>query len=146
VGVAVSGVVDHASNEVVGAATLDIGSAGFAEKLEKLCNLPVTLERRPNAAALAEALFGAGKDYDSIVYLTSGRGVGAGIFINGEIYRGSSGTAGEIGLLHLPGGGRVEDFAVTARPERQPQCDRGDSRGCGRGRIGVIRPFAVPYV
>ena len=111
VGVAVSGVVDPVRNEVAGAATLDIGERGFAVKLEALCHLPVILERRPNAAALAEALFGAGKEYDSIVYLTSGRGVGAGIFIGGEIYRGSSGTAGEIGLLHLPGGGRVEELA-----------------------------------
>ena len=63
------------------------------------------------AAALAEALFGAGKNYRSLIYLTSGRGVGAGIYIDGEIYRGSYGSAGEIGLLRLPGGGRVEEIA-----------------------------------
>ena len=113
VGVAVSGVVDSLNNEVTGAATLDIRGRGFAAKLEKRCGLPVTLERRPNAAALAEALFGAGKNYSSIVYLTSGRGVGAGIYLDGGIYRGHHGTAGEIGLLRLPGGGRVEE---NARP------------------------------
>lgn len=113
VGVAVSGVVDAQINEVTGATTLDIAGSGFAGQLEKRCGLPVVLERRPNAAALAEGLFGAGKNYESIVYLTSGRGVGAGIFIHGEIYRGRYGTAGEIGLLRLPGGGRVEE---NARP------------------------------
>ena len=111
VGVAVSGVVESDNNEVTGAATLDIRERGFAVKLEKRCGLPVTLERRPNAAALAEALFGAGKNYSSIVYLTSGRGVGAGIYLDGGIYRGRYGTAGEIGLLRLPGGGRVEEIA-----------------------------------
>ena len=111
VGVAVSGVVNSGSNEVTGATTLDIAGMGFAAQLEKRCGLPVTLERRPNAAALAEALFGAGKNYSSIVYLTSGRGVGAGIFLDGKIYRGRYGTAGEIGLLRLPGGGRVEEKA-----------------------------------
>jgi predicted NBD/HSP70 family sugar kinase len=111
VGVAVSGVVDSENNKVTGASTLDIADRDLAELLEKRCGLPVTLERRPNAAALAEALFGAGKNYDSIVYLTSGRGVGAGIFFGGEIFRGRYGTAGEIGLLRLPGGGRVEEIA-----------------------------------
>ena len=112
VGVAVSGVVDSDLNEVVGATTLDIASQNFAGRLETLCRLPVTLERRPNAAALAEALFGAGKGFNSIVYLTSGRGVGAGIFIDGEIYRGRYGTAGEIGLLRLPDDkSRVEEIA-----------------------------------
>lgn len=111
VGAAVSGVVDSVNNEVTGATTLDIAGAGLAFALEKRCSLPVTLERRPNAAALAEALFGAGKNYESIVYLTSGRGVGAGIFLDGEIFRGRYGTAGEIGLLRLPGGGRVEEIA-----------------------------------
>ena len=113
VGVAVSGVVDSSRNEVAGVSTLDIRNRNFAARLEELCHLPVVLERRPNAAALAEALFGAGKNYRSLVYLTSGRGVGAGVFLDGEIYRGRSGTAGEIGLLRLPGGGRVEE---NARP------------------------------
>ena len=131
VGVAVSGVVDPVSNEVVGAATLDIGSAGFAAKLEELCRLPVTLERRPNAAALAEALFGAGKNYDSIVYITSGRGVGAGIFADGEIYRGRSGSAGEIGLLHLPWGGRVEEIARPSAVAAEFSRIKGEKIGFG---------------
>ena len=137
VGVAVSGVVDSANNEVTGATTLDIAGSAFAEQLEKRCGLPVTLERRPNAAALAEALFGAGKNYESIVYLTSGRGVGAGIFLNGEIYRGRYGTAGEIGLLRLPGGGRVEEnarpSALTAEFSRR------------KGRSSAFSEFLAAY-
>lgn len=112
VGVAVSGVVDVDRNELAGSTTLDIAPySGFAGHLQRAAGLPVLLERRPNAAALAEALFGAGKNYRSLIYLTSGRGVGAGIYIDGEIYRGSYGSAGEIGLLRLPGGGRVEEIA-----------------------------------
>lgn len=112
VGVALSGVVDVEKNELSGSSTLDIAPySGFAAHLQRSTGFPVLLERRPNAAALAEALFGSGKNYKSLIYLTSGRGVGAGIFINGEIYRGSYGSAGEIGLLRLPGGGRVEEIA-----------------------------------
>lgn len=137
VGVAVSGVVDTAENKVTGAATLDIAEHDLAAELEKRCGLPVTLERRPNAAALAEALFGAGKNYESIVYLTSGRGVGAGIFIDGEIFRGRYGTAGEIGLLRLPGGGRVEE---NARPSALA-AEFSRRKGCQSSFAGFLTAY-----
>jgi predicted NBD/HSP70 family sugar kinase len=111
VGVAVSGVVDIANNEVIGDATIDIKNQGFATILAKECNLPVMLEKRPNAAALGEAYFGSGKDFSSFIFITTGRGVGAGVVFNGEIYRGFSGAAGEIGRLQLSNQGKLEEIS-----------------------------------
>lgn len=102
VGIAVSGIVDTESNEVVNSSTLDIEKKQLAKRLAQRCAFSVFLENRPNAAALAETQFGAGKDFRNLVYITSGRGVGAGIVINGKIFRGSFGTAGEIGEIRLP--------------------------------------------
>ncbi|MDD5596654.1 MAG: ROK family transcriptional regulator [Victivallaceae bacterium] len=102
VGIAVSGIVDTESNEIVNSSTLDIEKKQLARRLAQRCRFSVFLENRPNAAALAETQFGAGKDFRNLVYITSGRGVGAGIVINGKIFRGSFGTAGEIGEIRLP--------------------------------------------
>jgi predicted NBD/HSP70 family sugar kinase len=102
VGIAVSGIVDTESNEIVNSSTLDIEKKQLAKRLAQRCQFNVFLENRPNAAALAETQFGAGKNFRNIVYITSGRGVGAGIVINGKIFRGSFGTAGEIGEIRLP--------------------------------------------
>ena len=102
VGIAVSGIVDTESNEIVNSSTLDIEKKQLAKRLAQRCSFNVFLENRPNAAALAETQFGAGKDFRNLVYITSGRGVGAGIVVNGKIFRGSFGTAGEIGEIRLP--------------------------------------------
>jgi glucokinase len=59
--------------------------------------VPVLLENDTNAQALAEYRFGAGKGYRDMVFMTISTGIGAGFIINGELYRGMTGTAGEIG-------------------------------------------------
>ncbi|MCP3968567.1 MAG: ROK family transcriptional regulator [Lentisphaerae bacterium] len=102
IGIAVSGIVDSESNEVVNSSTLDIEKKQLPKRLAQRCGFKVFLENRPNAAALAETQFGAGKDFNNLVYITSGRGVGAGVVINGKIFRGSFGTAGEIGEIRIP--------------------------------------------
>ena len=116
IGIAVSAIV-NAGNEAISSYTLDVGRKNLARKVEALTGLPVKLERRPNAAAIAEALFGAGQNYKQMVYITSGRGVGAGIVIDGEIYRGSHGFSGEIGRMLLPDSRQLE---AAARPSQLP--------------------------
>src|SRR5665213_1107495 len=54
-----------------------------------------------NACALAEWKFGAGIGCDNMVFLTSGTGMGAGLILNGRLYEGTSGDAGEIGHVRL---------------------------------------------
>ena len=109
VGIAVSGMVNN-NGEVVNS-RLDIIGKPLAAILEKRTGVPVRIERRPNAAALAEALFGAGRDASRLVYLTSGIGVGAGLVTNCEIFQGSNGFAGEVGRLRLPDSRILEEAA-----------------------------------
>jgi len=70
-------------------------------------NLSYTLENDANLAALGESEFGAGKNVDHLILLTLGTGIGGGIIINGNIHRGASGLASEVGHIVLEPGGRV---------------------------------------
>ena len=60
-------------------------------------NVPVVLENDANTAALGEYIYGAGRGFENIVYVTVSTGIGGGIILNGEIYRGTSAGAGELG-------------------------------------------------
>lgn len=63
--------------------------------------LPVYIEHDGNAGALAELYFGAGKNFRNIIFITMGTGFGAGLILNGQLYRGTSDTAGEIGHIRI---------------------------------------------
>jgi N-acetylglucosamine repressor len=60
-------------------------------------HVPVFLDQDANACALAEKWFGATREYDNFVYVLGDGGLGGGLFLNGDIYRGSRNIAGEIG-------------------------------------------------
>jgi glucokinase len=64
-------------------------------------HLPVFLENDANLAALAEYMFGAGRGYSKIVYLTISTGVGGGVITDGSILDGISGTAAELGHITI---------------------------------------------
>jgi len=68
---------------------------------------PVYLENDANAGALAEHRFGAGKGTRNMVFLTMGTGFGAGIILDGRIYQGTNGNAGEIGHVRLTPDGPI---------------------------------------
>ena len=70
------------------------------ESLEKEFNVPVYAENVANLAALAEGEYGAGKEANSFVCITIGNGIGAGVIIDRNLYRGARGFTGEIGF-HL---------------------------------------------
>ena len=70
--------------------------------LQKRLGMPVYIENDANAAALAEFYFGGGDVEENLFYLLLDVGVGGGMIIDGKIYTGSFGTAGEIGHLRLP--------------------------------------------
>ncbi len=67
--------------------------------LEEYFQLPVFMNNDANCYALGEAIYGLGKDCNSMVGLTLGTGLGAGIVINGELLSGASGAAGEFGIV-----------------------------------------------
>lgn len=64
-------------------------------------NIPVKLENDANACAIAEYLWGAGKNASNMAFLTFGTGLGAGLILDNKLYRGSSDMAGEIGHIRL---------------------------------------------
>ena len=81
-----------------------IGMTAAAE-LQKRLEFPVMVDNDANLGALAEAAFGAGRDAGDLVYLKVSSGIGAGLILNGRLYRGSAGLAGELGhVLVSPDG------------------------------------------
>jgi glucokinase len=69
--------------------------------LQKLYPVPVKLENDANAAALAEARWGAARGYKNVFYATIGTGIGTGIVIDGKIFHGRTGSAGEGGHVSI---------------------------------------------
>jgi glucokinase len=68
-------------------------------------DIPAFLQNDADAGALAEWKYGAGKGCNSLVFITFGTGLGAGLILNGRLYSGASGMAGEIGHIRLAGYG-----------------------------------------
>ncbi|GLS31220.1 Sugar kinase of the NBD/HSP70 family, may contain an N-terminal HTH domain [Mesorhizobium albiziae] len=76
-----------------------------ASELEALTGISVTVENDATAAAIGERLHGVARNLDSFVYLFIGTGLGAGLFLNGHLYKGSGHNAGEIGHVVVQPGG-----------------------------------------
>ena len=73
----------------------------LAAEVANLSRVRVKVENDANAAALAEALWGAARGYQNIFYATLGTGIGTGIVLNGKIYHGRTGAAGEGGHVSI---------------------------------------------
>jgi glucokinase len=87
----------------------------LAEKIKDKYKLPVRVDNDANAAALAETRWGAARGYHYVFYATIGTGIGTGIVLDGRIYEGNTGSAGEGGHVSI-------DY-------RGPRCSCG-KRGC----------------
>ena len=74
-----------------------IRNVPIAHLLEQEFGLPAAIENDARACALAERMFGAGKDVDDFFYVTVSNGIGGALFLNGALYTGALGNAGEIG-------------------------------------------------
>ena len=80
------------------------GRQGLVGAIQKELGSAVSFENDVNLAALGEASLGAGRGVDNFAFLWVGTGVGMGLVIGGELYRGAGGAAGEIGYMPLGGG------------------------------------------
>ncbi|MWL75709.1 ROK family protein, partial [Escherichia coli] len=83
----------------------------FAE----LTDLPVTAENDANCAALGELWRGAGRDYQHFVCITLGTGIGGGIVVEGDLWRGSHYRAGEFGVIPVGNNGEGMHEVASAR-------------------------------
>ena len=104
----VPGPIDPHGGEVGGISGLSRW-AGFqpGKALSERLGVPVTAENNANLAGLAELDKGAGQGAEHLIHLVIGDGVGAGIIIAGELFRGAGGTAGELGHIALDPRGQV---------------------------------------
>ena len=85
------------------------GRHGLLAELQAALRLRLSFENDANLAALGERAFGWGTSADTFVYLVIGTGVGMGIILNGVLYRGARGAAGEIGFLPFGQDALVEE-------------------------------------
>ena len=79
----------------------------ITDELDKRFGIPAYLCNDANACALAEWKFGAGKGYDNMVFFTFGTGLGAGLILDGKLYSGACGMAGEAGHIRLSKNGPI---------------------------------------
>jgi predicted NBD/HSP70 family sugar kinase len=83
---------------------------GVMSRLREALPPTVALDNDANLAAVGERTYGSGRDARTFVYVSVGTGIGMGVIIDGELYRGAHGAAGEVGYLPLGG-----DDGVSAR-------------------------------
>jgi glucokinase len=121
IGVGVPGIIDLATGMLRQSPNLP----GWEDypvqaEIEERLKTKVILENDANAAALGESWLGAARDFDSMCMLTLGTGVGGGVVLKGDVWRGMTGMAGELGH-------------ITIDPNGPP---------CGCGNRGCLEQFA----
>ncbi|MEU4981735.1 ROK family transcriptional regulator [Streptomyces sp. NPDC021969] len=108
VGLGVPGPIDVESGTLGSTAILPgWGGTRPAEELRGRLGVPVHVDNDANLGALGELVWGSGRGVRDLAYIKVASGVGAGLVINGKIYRGPGGTAGEIGHITLDEAGPV---------------------------------------
>jgi glucokinase len=122
VGMGIPATIDHEKGLAVAAVNLPIENLPIRDLVVERTGLPTFVDNDANVAALAEHLFGAARGAENAVMLTIGTGIGGGLILGGEIYRGSTGAGAELGHVAIqldgpacqgncPGHGCVETLA-----------------------------------
>jgi len=117
-GVSTPGTVDLKEKVLVFAPNLHWRNIPLGRIYSQHLGLPVFIDNDANAAAVGEHLFGMARQVSNFIFVFAGVGIGAGLFLNNELYRGNNGFAGEIG--HSP---------LAWNPALQIPCHCGN-RGC----------------
>ncbi len=99
IGVGAPGITHHREGVVTWAYALNWKDFPLKARLHKRYKLPITVDNDVNLGALGELWFGAGQNAENMILITIGAGIGAGIIIDGTLYRGSSESSGEIGHM-----------------------------------------------
>lgn len=120
-GIGIPGTVSADGKKILKVPNISILSDDIAVDLENTLKIPVSFVQDSRAAAWGEYLCGGGKGANSVVCVTLGTGIGTGIVIDGKIYSGALGCAGELG--HLP----VKE----------------NGRKCGCGKAGCLEKYCA---
>ena len=156
IGLGVPATIDRRKGLAIGAVNLDIVDVPIRDELQERLDLPVSIDNDGNLAALAEQHYGAGRGARNVVMLTIGTGIGGGLILDGEIYRGRNGAGAELGHTvieadgppcqgNCPGRGCVETLASGTAlgregriaAEREPDSALGRMATAGRQITGV---------
>jgi glucokinase-like ROK family protein len=121
IGVGVPGLVDIRQGKLAFAPNLQWTNVPLRLMWSQRFDLPIFVENEANAAALGEYYFGVARGVDSFIYLSTGIGLGGGVLIDGKLFRGSSGYAGEVGHMTVDPDGEL--------------CGCG-KRGCWETKVG----------
>jgi glucokinase len=106
IGASIPGLADPNKGLWIEASFSGIRDLPIASALSQAFGLPAYIDNDGQACALAERLFGAGRDTEDFLYITVSNGIGGSIFANGRLYGGVNGTAGEIGHCTVVENGR----------------------------------------
>jgi glucokinase len=115
IGAGVPGLISNDGHVYVSVNLSPLDGVNLRDELNALTGLPVVVANDVNAFAFAERVYGAGRDYRSFLMVTLGTGVGGGLILDGKVWTGTDGVAGEFGH-------------VTVEPDGRP-CPCGN-RGC----------------
>ena len=151
IGVGLPSLIDQRRGEAVDSVNIPLAGIAFRDHLQERFGLPAAIENDANAAALAESRYGAGRGARHMVMLTLGTGVGGGLILDGKLYRGSTGAAGELGHITIdlngppcqgrcPGRGHLEALAsgtaadgyAREQAARNPDGDLGRAAAEGK--------------
>ncbi|MEV4716098.1 ROK family transcriptional regulator [Micromonospora noduli] len=113
------GLVDPGTGDITFAFNLPRWHSGLLAALRDDLDTPVVFENDVNLAAVAEAQSGAAQGLSDFVLVWVGAGVGLAIMLGGRLHHGSSGAAGEIGYLPVPGAPIPRDVSRRAKPAFQ---------------------------
>jgi glucokinase len=122
VGLGIPATIDHERGVAISAVNLPLADLPIRDLVAERVGLPVFVDNDATVAALAEHLYGAARGADDAVMLTIGTGIGGGLILGGEVYRGASGAGAELGHTvidingppcqgNCPGRGCVETLA-----------------------------------
>jgi len=145
IGVGAPGYVDPRNGTMRNAANLEVDYLSLGPILEAEFALPVAFANDANAAVLGEKHFGAGRGVQYLAYLSLGTGIGLGLILDGKLYLGARGLAGEIGNMQigLPHdadrsemGGNLESLAAGPAVARKAQL------AIGQGEKSLISQMA----
>jgi glucokinase len=104
VGVGTPGITDVDAGIVISAPNLkNWRNIPFRNVLESELGIPAVIENDVNLAAMGENWRGAAREATNFVFLALGTGIGAGIYLNGQLVHGADWAAGEVGYMHVPG-------------------------------------------
>jgi glucokinase len=145
IGLGIPATIDRRRGVAVSAVNLPIADLPVRDLVSERTGLPVFVDNDANVAALAEHLYGAARGAENAVMLTIGTGIGGGLIIGGEVYRGSTGAGAELGhtVLDLdgprcqgncPGRGCVETLAsgTAIGREGREAAERNPDSAIGR--------------